>query len=63
MPSPATTQFRPTDGETPAPLPSIHPTNAPVNDAERDSDGVMHSPSIQWAPPKDDPSKPYRNLR
>jgi len=33
------------------------------NDSERSSDGEMHSASVKWPPAKDDPSKPFKNLR
>ena len=51
------------DGERPAPLPSTETTNHLPDDADQNPDGVMHSPTNIWPPVKNDPSKPFKNLR
>lgn len=53
------------DGETPTPPPHSPPTSKMPDDAEVDSDGKMHSPSIKWpaAGGPDDAAKPFKNLR
>jgi len=49
--------------EKPAPPPSTETVPKLPTDAERSPDGEMHSASVKWPPAKDDPSKPFKNLR